>query len=93
MYWDDFGINIARPFMSIQEALNGQARYNLEEYEEVEVNIWLMKGVHHYMYCYDEYGLSGELRNFKNIYGEFFDINLAIICGFQAEIGSEAEEI
>ena len=57
---EDRGETIDNPYLSIHSAMASYGQKKMEQYEDVEVNIWLMKGVHHYIYCFDETSLEDD---------------------------------
>jgi hypothetical protein len=57
----------------------------MERYKDVQINIWLMKGVHHFIYCFDEAVLDTDLGTttyWEEVYGFEGYLEMAILCGW-----------
>ena len=92
---EDRGETIDDAYLSIHAAMASYGQKKMEVYEDVEVNIWLMKGVHHYIYCFDEASLEADAyimdyyTNYFDIYSDYVD--MAILCSDQDETNAGFE--
>ena len=63
----DTGETIDSSFYSIQTALAAYQAKSLYRYKNVEMNIWLMKGTHHFIQCIDPTSVDGDVSGSYNI--------------------------